>query len=84
MDEQVNFIQSTNQDQALNDPALDSSHQNTEKSPNSRTIEKPDPPVLSSCNCYSCKTNLFKLTKQTPKNCNFAKELECKNRINSP
>jgi hypothetical protein len=83
MDEQVNFIQSTNQDQALNEPTIDASFQNVDTQIKQITqIEKPNPPVLSSCDCYSCKTNLFKLTKQTPKNCNFAKELECKNRIN--
>ena len=84
MDEQVNFIQSTNQDQALSETNIDQSQLSSESSYMTQNIEqqKPNPPVLSSCNCYSCKTNLFKLTKQTPKNCNFAKELECKNRIN--
>ena len=86
MDEQVNFIQSTNQDQVLVDTNIDqtqisseSSYQNIEQTIHEET---PNHPVLSSCDCYSCKTNLFKLTKQTPKNCNFARELECKNRIN--
>ena len=34
---------------------------------------------LSSCDCINCKKNLYIMSKQEPKNCNFSPYFECKN-----
>ena len=49
-----------------------------ERSPNNSMYKRNN---LSSCDCYSCDNNFYKLNKQVENNCNISPYFECKNRL---